>query len=594
MSIFQDSLTIAPIATHAASIPGEVHRDRHDIETQERQPSLDRRLTAIEQLLKPAHGDTHDAETRKFQRTVESRLARIENLLKPAQPSIDYSQSINLLIEWIAVRSISFRAIESDLFKEFVRSLHSQFLVPSHRILKQAISDMANIQITIPASTTRSFCSIMIDGATKFNHILLAVILFFRGQIHFLDLVDLPDQKSETIARRVAPLIQKLSERNLIVTAVCTDNASNEKAILDSKHDFALQTLTGLPILRLPCAAHTLNLAMTDFLKSSINSQPSILQLLQTIIQALPKGFTSPFHTMPRLNEARWLSCGDVIMYLLLSHEKIETYFVEKRLEHARSCLQTLHIPDLAQVFTIFTAFLFRLESNSAVYSQVFPTFAHALSEFEHLPNNRYRSRASLCLCGRFGRTADFSHIVAIYLLSPVGRKHIRESVRTSFYAGWMESFAREGIRSLCAIFHIESDNVIDLFLHYLWEMGPETMPTREFWAHFPKFVTLRESGCTSAASLIELGERMAEFPATECSCERIFCQVRNLVGDFRQHMKSGTLRDLVRIRMHRLWQATEESDIDSVAARLRGGVDDESTPMVSRLALEQNDDFDP
>jgi hypothetical protein len=88
-------------------------------------------------------------------------------------------------------------------------------------------------------------------------------MLFARDQVLFLELFDLPDQKSKTIALAVAPLVQHLSREHLIVAAVCTDNASNEKAVLDPLNDYSLQQLTGLLILRVPCVAHTVTLQLS-------------------------------------------------------------------------------------------------------------------------------------------------------------------------------------------------------------------------------------------------------------------------------------------------------------------------------------------
>jgi hypothetical protein len=174
MTFFQDSLTIAPIGSHSPTIHAQA---RHD---------------------------PLDAETREFQRFVQRKLVSIEESLKPTQSPVYFSQSIRLLIQWIAVRSISFRAIDSDLFKEFCKSLNPQFKMPCRKTLTNIISEMANFEITFPIPSIPDYCSLMLDGATKFGHILLAVILFSQGHAHFLDLLELPDQKSKTIAFHVA------------------------------------------------------------------------------------------------------------------------------------------------------------------------------------------------------------------------------------------------------------------------------------------------------------------------------------------------------------------------------------------------------
>jgi hypothetical protein len=169
----------------------------------------------------------------------------------------------------------------------------------------------------------------MLDGASKIDYQFLVLILFSEHQILFLELLDLPDQKSRTIASNVAPIIQKLQANNLIVIAICSDNARNEKAILNQAHDYSLQQLIGLPILRLPCTAHTANLALRDILTGP-SSSPTVLELLQYVIHTLPVGLNMPFHKMPQITEIRWLSRGKTVIFLLQHHQSIEKFLSKK------------------------------------------------------------------------------------------------------------------------------------------------------------------------------------------------------------------------------------------------------------------------
>jgi hypothetical protein len=41
----------------------------------------------------------------------------------------------------------------------------------------------------------------------------------------------------------------------------------------------------------------------------------------------------------------------------------------------------------------------------------------------------------------------------------------------------------------------------------------------------------------------------MEAFPATECACERLFCQLRNLVGDSRHQMSDSMIVNLLVIK---------------------------------------------
>jgi hypothetical protein len=47
----------------------------------------------------------------------------------------------------------------------------------------------------------------------------------------------------------------------------------------------------------------------------------------------------------------------------------------------------------------------------------------------------------------------------------------------------------------------------------------------------------------------VDLVKRIEAFPATECACERLFCQLRNLVDDFRHQMSDSMIVDLLVIR---------------------------------------------
>jgi hypothetical protein len=50
--------------------------------------------------------------------------------------------------------------------------------------------------------------------------------------------------------------------------------------------------------------------------------------------------------------------------------------------------------------------------------------------------------------------------------------------------------------------------------------------------------------------SFVALVKRIEAFPATEYACERLSCQLRNLVGHFRHQMSDSMLADLLVIKI--------------------------------------------
>jgi hypothetical protein len=54
--------------------------------------------------------------------------------------------------------------------------------------------------------------------------------------------------------------------------------------------------------------------------------------------------------------------------------------------------------------------------------------------------------------------------------------------------------------------------------------------------------------------SFVDLVKRIEAFPATECACERLFCQLRNLVADFRHQMSGSMIVDPLVIKTRIIW----------------------------------------
>jgi hypothetical protein len=74
-------------------------------------------------------------------------------------------------------------------------------------------------------------------------------------------LLELPNEQSETISDALLQVAHDLPGKGFIIPAVVTDNATNEKAAVR-----ALARKSEIPLFRVACLSHTVNLAVHDVL----------------------------------------------------------------------------------------------------------------------------------------------------------------------------------------------------------------------------------------------------------------------------------------------------------------------------------------
>jgi hypothetical protein len=115
-----------------------------------------------------------------------------------------------------------------------------------------------------------------------------------------------------------------------------------------------------------------------------------------------------------------------------------------------------------------------------------------------------------------------------------------------------METAWKKGVVTFSKAFHYDVAKMTSLFQDYL-DNPRQFHSLKDSCTNQPRRICIAGRQ-HDTDSFVDLVKRIEAFLATECACERLFCQLRNLVGDFRHQMSDSMIVDLLVIRTRIIW----------------------------------------
>ena len=286
------------------------------------------------------------------------------------------AKTTKCLLEMIAVNNYSFESIGSPTFRNFIESFGRDYEIPSpDKIAREMHTYAETIQRQVIEHLKHHVVTLLIDGGTRSGRHYDGILLWTIGGIHFYSLEDVPNFKTLTLSDRLAKVIQFLRANEIIVIAACSDNASNNIALFNEYNINSLfNQLTDFDLLRIPCCAHVINLAVSDTIYLTFKI---IYKMVKGLLKRAPKN-----KKIPKFTKVRWYSFFTCVLFIY-EHPDIfpkndpDYDFIEKEIGWDLFSSVSRKVIELIAL----------VESDSVELSSVFPMISSFIGDMEDINN---------------------------------------------------------------------------------------------------------------------------------------------------------------------------------------------------------------
>ena len=457
------------------------------------------------------------------------------------------------LICWKNTHSISMKAIVDPIFKNLF-----QFSIPSEKTLTAIQNSIATQILEKKFKKCQNKCfSITIDAGTVIGCKWLAIgaLIPIASQVQY-NMLDVFTCTESLTADYLVQILQNLKEKlknyDSEIIGVCSDNASNFKKV------FGLEYSDILKMLRIACSAHTIQLAVHDFIeKFQFDNIVKILKFLSSQINLMTKKQKQEkqLQSFPNIQPQRWNWVFKGLDYILKNAEAVEDFLTNNQIPFPY--FDILQLKLILEPIDVFTT---DVEGDSITLSKVYILYKKMINELKKLQEDNSKACGLIRIIKkRFKKTGSLDIIKIVYYSS---------------YKG-IEYFQKKYVEPLKSANSVEKSNIIEKKQAKIEKIQNIIYNISKFWPEeeknytisiaslftemlvsfivpeeqtqiYPKFIELKNLFTSGGFRLFTFIQKLNTLPATEAQSERIFATMRDLLSDNMTNISCQTLRNMI------------------------------------------------
>ena len=468
------------------------------------------------------------------------------------------SKELVQLIIWKNMHAISVRAITDSIFTKLC-----SFYIPHDKKFTLIQNSIATQILQQKFEKCRDkLLSITIDAGTVIESKWLAIggLLLIGAETKYMmfDVFTVDDSlTADNLCNIVQDLKEKLANYDSEIIGVCTDNAANFVKV------FGIDYSGVLNILRISCCAHTIQLAVKDFIEKidEIDSIISILKFLSAKINSMTKTQKEKHHfpAFPNIQSQRWNWIFLGLEYVLTNWEPVQIFLDANNMAYSYfDILQLKLILEPASQFTTV------VEGDNITLADAYEAFKNMTKNLKRLQQDN--SKAIILkrtIKKRFKKTGSLDIIKIVYYSTYKGISYFQKKFIAPIKSAGsihektllQEKKQRQFEHLQATIYEImkywpdESTKEGSISTAFLFTemLSGFTVPNNELQTQkFPKFTELEQFFTDGAFRLFTFIEKLNTLPATEAQSERIFAGMRDVMNENMTRLSPQVLRDMI------------------------------------------------